>query len=1573
MTRGLSRPLRGRSGRLPYAFVGIIVLAAMVILTAYFEVAVTWSNNQGSFNVPEQINGALALASRNIGQAAFLDLMSAESNLLLQSPNPPIDQLNSSLGVMFSGSLQNLGLSTPQGFVDGPVVVRAMSWGINLTWDQGEVQSAVSTVALQSGSNDPNLPLAQVPDASRPTSLASTELPVYPMAVGEVLLFATDSSTGVSEWQTVPFTETVQSELGLLEDSAAQFSDAAYGPNGQFAHLVQYLTTTFGELRALSGYGAGGWPTWGPNAGKQTTSVANGNCGGPAAPSILSCDDLHNAVSLATLLTSLQYFRSYDPTAVSTFLSSMSPSPYRTLLTSYVSDGVVDGAALYLLLYAQNNGTWSDGWVSSGAGLASAAYSFVDRYRYDLFQNFWHQQVVDPTLTNPVVNWNLIASQGSNYAENMLTQWLHQYQYWLGITITSIPKYNVVAPIPDEWCTDGGNCGTGPAPGGPGVCTYIIFPGGTIGVSNTYVPDMIDLLLGTTSNNPYQYNPVQFNVFENVTVQDPYGGANWRDLNEQAGYTVVDNSLIGEYAPNPILPSPVPTANPYQSTLFQILQSLNASMDHKSPANTQILYKGLLDYIAYAADKAGTNLTWAQAGIPYLQSPAGLAQILNSTTYSLLTNGTSQLFAYPFALALQKLATEASNSTWLNNTWIYGASHPSQMGPDNPYPDQPTWWTMSDIARVTARLYFQEMYMLWYGSAGVIPTSPVGAIDYGLMDAAQYNVVSPGVQHGSPYPFHEPDFAINVQNETYISVIDWMGYNDPSGGYCPEGGYGFGQCSDTIYNDPAYAIGGGCGGIGAEGVAYNYAMNYWFNEEGTGQPSHTWNNVAGAVTCALLGSTHPGCGAASAPYGLDYIHYDTAPGIGLGQSWWDVKNNTGDGYWACGYTGACPTYDQGNFTNWILQYIGAPEVNDTRAMGSAGGWLSQAYASANSGIEQMANQTAVIDKPWLQNGVPYQFWQGNFTNALADGQIFNETLQGLAEGMQMRGNGLTFTWRAPTSTIHLVDPQNDSSNMGIAPMSSTWTVSLHGAISLVLNGSRLALAQHGYDVGTQLNLSIPVNMDIPITIVTPWNLGSGWDGLSTPKPLDPAYVQTREVLGLMGKDYQGAPNFVPGTYVSAPLDNLLSTVTSIGKVLSAEGKDQASLLAALPDRAVGASAPWSQNLTLLENTTRNALDATAGTYETTVQGEFALLNSELAKVPRGGPFTDVAWTVPAFDGYLGQLNTGTDQFTYYGYPGPSSFGNLYQYNLSFSGPQVGVNYFVDNNFNGATPAAPPTHGFCGAWSPTPPEANLFCGPANSNLPGAYTLNAYWQSFQTPYRLTLTGSPSFALPAATATSSSYPSLSVPYAGPLLSYPAELSVGGEGGLPSAASTAFSQAVAGYLPYPGAFSSYVAEQKWQAALLFDNLGASKTAGVTEFGFSTALEYSTLVGASRGANFTVDLQEPGGLFGNPVQQGNVSDFLQWYEYNNEQIAYGLGALSADPTMLASAMPHLLQFVYRNVTLSTGDQGAPSTYAFLSANLACTEADLGGTGGGLADSPTILIGGGAPETWSFGGTLAVD
>jgi hypothetical protein len=1519
--------------------VAIVVLASVVTLSSYLEVISTYQDLHASFDLPEDVQEALIQAEAAITQAAHFDLMNSTATLLSSAPfgtSAQLQELNASLVLSFRNSLISLGF-LGSGFQWGTTMVTAQGWGLNLTYAQGQVLDTASDVSL-GPYNDPNLAISTAANTALPGGLSTTQENLYPMAVGNVTLLAVDRSADITESLIFPFTTSLQSEIGLLESKATQLADDSYGPDGGFARLVQYLTTTLGELRALAGYGTSGYP------GIHSSSSVN-----MQTSPVLSQKDVNDSVSLAMLLESLRYFRSYDANAVNSFISSIGPGPYHTLLQRYVANGSVDGATLFLLLLNNTSQSYGIGEISSGEGLANAIYNFTDRYKYDLLERFWGSNVIDPTLTEPVADWDLVNNQVQAYYNNMLVQWLQDYQNWLGVTINSIPARHVTATIPAETNTSGG-------------CSYTMLPAGTVTVTNNGIQTLSNLVLGTldshTLNNlqTVYFDPEAFNIWENVTFPG------WQDgltgNLEQVGYYVTQRSLLGEYATeDPTNPNST-LLGLERYVLDQIVQDLSLSMDNKSAVSTDLEYKGLLDYMALLADNDGSNYTLTQAGLPNLGTSSGVATALNDTSYSLLTNGTSSIFSGPLSNALQKFSTQATNSTWLNNSWINGAAHPNLLGADHNYQDRNApnadTWTVTDVARLTAREWFQAIYNLYYATSGDISPWPVGAIDGNLMDNYQYDVVSDGVQHNPPGGVNEPDFAMNVQNETYISAMAWMGWQYP--GY--ECGYPNGNCGNTAAFNSAYASGGpGCDNK-LTNVAYQEGLAYWYgtvsyathtNEEGTGLPSHTWNNVASAVHAALDGTP--------ANPGIDTIH------PALAQSWWNVKNNTGDGYWNCGEPGVvCPSYDSGNFTNWIIRAIGAPILNDTRAMGELGGWLPQLYNSAEKWLQIGANLSGTVYKPWLDVDSPYTFWWGNGTEAQGNEALFQESLS----SMEMRFDNGAVTWHVPAVTVHLVDPQNDSSNMGTAPFTTSWEISVSGLANVELNSSRASLAKNGAPYPTDLSLSIPLNFQTNATIYTPWPLVSGpWK--ITPYSTDPVQEQTRGLLGIVGLDYGAAPTFTPGVYLSPTLDQLFETSASTAHIASTEGLELTGLLSGLPDRAIGASASWSENLTALESNTNTNLALTTGSYLASLQLDFkhirAIMSTRtLSPIFNGGSnaFFGYDFRINA-DLYLGSqksclayFDNSTDIYSCPDLAGPGPHTTpMREYVLDFSGARAAVTFNVDGVRPPLRVPPTPVHGFEGSWGGSPA--------------GTYGLDAWWEEFSTRYSLSLTG-PSRLIPAV-ASSYAYPELAVPYVGPNATAPAVVSVWGTGVLPSVASSSFNASISSWLPYPGVFENYVTEELYAAGYLYDDLTQGTpqaVSGVSALGYSTNVSLTPI----HAANYSIYLHDAGGLFGSGIQRAGTLTFLKWFEQNYRALSYDLGAPSADPTVLSTALPYLLSNAYRNVTFAEGPFGSPLLTSWSSENLAFTEADLGGASGGLADSPTIAVGGWASSGWGVSGSL---
>ena len=1521
------RRFNRRDGRVPYSFVALVVLSSIFTLSVYLEQVALVTTSQSSYDVPGLTQGALEQAEAEVSAVAQQDLMQSEVGLLSAGTNPQLNLLNQTLNTAFTKSMATLGLSNPQGQMIGNVVIRAESWGINATFAEGAVQDSVPQVVSQSGLANPSLPLGSVANTANVTRYATTEEPVYPMAVGQVMLTALDGSSG--ERLTVPysFSVSVQSEVGLLEAQSSEFSDASRGPSGGLAKLDQYILTTLGELRALAGYGSGGYPGY-----QASTGIS-----GPAGSSILSASDFHNAESLAVLLQSLRYFRSFDAGAVNSLLSSISPGPYQQLLDRYVYNGTIDPATLFLL-FLDGQGGWSDGWIASGEGLAGAIYSFADRFKFDLLQQFWRNQTVDPTLNEPVASWPTIVANGNNYAMKMLFEWLWDYGTWLGVANQSLPAYDNTVNIAPMVGTSNG-------------CTYVLFPGGSIETSDPGVPNLANLILGSPQEETIQlpgptpgtlipYNdylaPDNFQIWENVSIDQPgapyYVPANyWIDFNENATYITTHDSLLLEFNPTD---TSLYDPGAIDRTLHSILVDTSNSMQHKSTTASQVANKGYLDYVASQGDMVGGNSTLTGAGLPDLGTAPGRNTALN-TSYSYLTNGTSSLFKGPFSSALTNFSGSVGNPANVSNWWVSGASHPALAGTGNPTStlNGGANWTMSAISSYAASEWFQMLYTLWYGSGGTIPVNPppVADINYNNMDASQYNVLTPGVEQNPPAPYREPNFEVNVMNETFVSVYCWItglgtgigcggeAYNY-EGNFCPNTLRFFQSClAGTANNNGNYYFGAGCGFGNNANQAYQNALTNYY-DVGTGGLANMWHVVRTAVTQSLQG-------------GIDQIHQL------LQSSWENVYNNTGDANWG-----------GQNFTNWILKYIAPPVLNDTVAMGTSGGWLTGLYQSTDRWIQASANLTGTVVQPWIDRGRPYSFTLGNASLETADAQVFQESLS----NMTLAFEGGAFSWSVPQFTVHLVDPQNDSSNMGIAPFETTWSVSLQGAMDLTLTSSRESLLSGGVLEPTILNVSLPVDSSALLAIYTPWPLSSGWDPTPNPLPGDPTLLETRLLLGLEGHDYHSSLDLLPGVYPSVPLDALLMETAAVGRVATGEGNLLANLLAGLPELADGRSAQWSQNLTALELTTNADLAATGGAFLSASQQNFARISLDLASAAQGGVPATFILGGNGFLGYNATVDTDRDVWNYYA---PLPAGLLYnpsqEYSLAFQGSRVGDAFTVDNPYMGANPG---TNGFNGTWG--------------TSAAGTYQLEAGWSEFGQVYTLDLQG-PSAPAPTVGG-ARSYLSLAVPYLFGIRGggYPATIAVEGQGGIPSAGLTAF----VGSLPPTGSsitFPAYQTQQTYAAGRFYDALlsgGVPPMGSVSSFGYSTDLD----LGPGTTANYSLTLENrTGSLLSSNATMATLESFLRWFDDNAEPLAYSLGAPTPYFTALSRLPANLLGPTFRNVTLTwnEGNTLLPA-YAWAGPNFAELEADLGGAGGGMGNSPTLEIGGGSPGGWGFSGTL---
>ena len=159
--------------------------------------------------------------------------------------------------------------------------------------------------------------------------LAGSSVPVYFTLVGNLTVNVSYGSDILC--RVVDVSRNIMVPLPLLQNRVDAFS-SAYGEGlTEFEQIVRYELTALAQLRVINGYGLG------------SRDGANGTS------SIITEDDVENAVDMATMLLERKYFRSVDPMMLA-LVNSSDPR-----VVSFLSDlrngGDLDAADLFLSLY----------------------------------------------------------------------------------------------------------------------------------------------------------------------------------------------------------------------------------------------------------------------------------------------------------------------------------------------------------------------------------------------------------------------------------------------------------------------------------------------------------------------------------------------------------------------------------------------------------------------------------------------------------------------------------------------------------------------------------------------------------------------------------------------------------------------------------------------------------------------------------------------------------------------------------------------------------------------------------------------------------------------------------------------------------------------------------------------------------------------------------------------------------------------------------------------------------------------------------------------------------------------
>ncbi len=451
-------------------------------------------------------------------------------------------------------------------------IVYMDNWSANIISDMRSTLEIHENFYSQAESIEPfQASSLQEVDQANSTEFEDGRAPFYGKVLGRLEMSVLSEASGKNITYNKEFNKDVYSPVFYLRSRFSEFRGESNSSFGEVGKLIRYQLSTITQVRTLFGNASGGY---GENEGD--------------IESLLSKEDVEVAVNLALLLEAVRLYGDYDED----FAAEMG---VESELEDYAQNGTIDAADIFLM-----HRDIKDQDVDAGKVLAQAIYPFGEDFVLDLYELFWGDEIVDPTLSEPVVDWEEMEDKGEDWAEEQVRTWLDVYREWLGIP-EKLDAQEESATIrkmegdqsPYQWeCLQNPEA---PRPVGGHYWVFSqgpsIFEDGTWYMESEEVSDTIDLILGDPDNENNDPEPYVLHFDDDFQ----------NDISERTiEYYLVEESLIQKHAPD--------SDQPYFETLKDILQTINRSMRQRSEDIEDVEEKGFMDTISNdIADTIGTK------------------------------------------------------------------------------------------------------------------------------------------------------------------------------------------------------------------------------------------------------------------------------------------------------------------------------------------------------------------------------------------------------------------------------------------------------------------------------------------------------------------------------------------------------------------------------------------------------------------------------------------------------------------------------------------------------------------------------------------------------------------------------------------------------------------------------------------------------------------------------------------------------------------------------------------------------------------------------------------------------
>jgi len=561
----LGRLVYDESGKIPFALVGVVLILLSTMAFAMVGEVDESGRGISIYNPNRQTSEAAAEARNDLATRAH-HLVLQEIQELTKERDPDMTLLQAEVERSFGEYVNRTYPSKARNSI-----VYIDDWSLSIVSDVRSTTEVNDHFDPQDESVEPHQasPLEEGDHANR-TDYDDGEAPIYGRVMGEIDISVYSEASGHNVTYIKQFHENVYSLAFYLKGEMREFQSESQDPFGEVGKLIRYQLSTISQTRTLFGNASGGY---GENDGD--------------IESLLSKEDVEVAVNLALLLEAVRLYGDYDEEIAEEM-------GVKEELEKYAESGTIDAADVYLL-----HRNIDEQEVDAGKIIAQAIYPFGEDFVLDLYELFWGDEIVDPTLSEPVVDWDAMKDKGEGWAEEQVRTWLETYREWLDIPETLYPQYDqaTIETMKTSGSEHSWLCLADPRNPRPVGGNYYVFSrgpydfsDGTWWMNSEAVPDTVDLILGDPGNRNMDPEPYELNFFSDFSF------VGYRNIE----YYLVQESLISRHDQG--------RNTPYYDTLEYILKTINRSIRQKSEHVDDVDEKGFMDFMSYdMAETIGTK------------------------------------------------------------------------------------------------------------------------------------------------------------------------------------------------------------------------------------------------------------------------------------------------------------------------------------------------------------------------------------------------------------------------------------------------------------------------------------------------------------------------------------------------------------------------------------------------------------------------------------------------------------------------------------------------------------------------------------------------------------------------------------------------------------------------------------------------------------------------------------------------------------------------------------------------------------------------------------------------------